>query len=742
MGPPLQPTPPDPNKSDRNEPAPPEQESGSRSAPNNSDLTGQRVGRYLVGRRLGSGGAATVYQAYDQVRGRSVALKVLAPSADEVTRSRFRQEAQTAGTLRHPHIVETLQVGDSAVDGVAYIAMELIEGESLGHWLDRRGQLHAEESCNLLEPVARALAYAHNRGIVHRDVKPSNILLRPSRPGAANSVQIESAEYPVVPLLSDFGIARALDTPELTHVGRTIGTPAYMSPEQCEGSRQIDGRSDLYSLGAVLYRCLVGRAPFTGTMTQILHAHVYDPITVPDDVLSTLPPLVVEILRRTLAKDPNQRYAGAGDLANALALAAGRAPIVEAEGDETGEVTSTMTLASLPAEQSRLTPRTETVLVPAPVRGRTTTSQPVAVPPAPAQTPPRQPQPQTEPQPQGRPQAKLRNRLLLAAAGLLSVVLLFFVVSSAATILPRLFGDPPEPPINLPDNGDEPTPEPTDSGIIGVLDPTNTPTVTPSATVTVEVTATPTETPEEAATVVIAPPTPLPVPPTPTPTPVDTATATVTPTITATSTATASATPTPTPVPPTPTPQPTEAPTEIPTVVPLPSVVPTHTATPETSVEPPPCAIEPDPMTVQYLNENPLLASRLGCATSPAVPTTFELQPFQRGSVLWQLDGQQRIYVRYDTNGTWEWFTNTWSPGDPEVIDDPALQPDEIGLLVPERGIGKLWAENEAVRNTLGWATAEAIRVDGIQQTFDGGYLFRRNDTGEFIQFLLSALRL
>ncbi|MBI1298449.1 protein kinase [bacterium] len=736
MGPPLQPTPPDSNKPERNESTSPEQESGSRSVPNSSDLTGRRVGRYLVGRRLGSGGAATVYQAYDQVRGRSVALKVLAPSADEVTRSRFRQEAQTAGTLRHPHIVETLQVGDSAVDGVAYIAMELIEGESLGHWLDRRGQLHAEESCNLLEPIARALAYAHNRGLVHRDVKPSNILLRPSRPGAANSVQIESAEYPVVPLLSDFGIARALDTPELTHVGRTIGTPAYMSPEQCEGSRQIDGRSDIYSLGAVLYRCLVGRAPFTGTMTQILHAHVYDPITVPDDVLSTLPPLVVEILRRTLAKDPNQRYVGAGDLANALALAAGRAPIVEVEGDETGEVTSTMTLASLPAEQSRLTPRTETVLVPAPVRG-TTTSRPVAASPAPAQT---SPQPQQQPQQQSRPQTKLRNRLLLAAAGLLSVVLLFFVVSSAATILPRLFGDPPEPPVNLPADGGDPTPEPTDSGVIGVLEPTDTPTLTPSATVTVEVTATPTETPEETATVVIVPPTPLPVPPTPTPTPTETATATITPTMTATPTATASASPTP--APPTATPEPTEAPTEVPTVIPLPSVVPTHTATPETSVEPPPCPIQPDPALVQYLNESPLLASRLGCATSPAVPTMFELQPFQRGSALWQLDGQQRIYVRYDTNDTWEWFPNTWSPGDPEDIDDPALEPDEIGLLVPERGIGKLWAENEAMRNTLGWATAEAIRVDGIQQIFEGGYLFRRDDTGGFIHFLLSALRL
>src|SRR5690606_21305587 len=104
---------------------------------------------------------------------------------------------------------------------------------------------------NLLEPIARALAFAHEQGVVHRDVKPGNILMRPASPGTPNSVQLEELEYPVVPLLTDFGIARALDAPELTNMGRTVGTPAYMAPEQCAGSREVDGRADIYALGAV-----------------------------------------------------------------------------------------------------------------------------------------------------------------------------------------------------------------------------------------------------------------------------------------------------------------------------------------------------------------------------------------------------------------------------------------------------------------------------------------------------------
>ena len=166
-----------------------------------------------------------------------------------------------------------------------------------------------------------------------------------------------------MPLLSDFGIARALDAPELTSAGRTVGTPAYMAPEQCAGSREVDGRADIYSLGAVLYRCITGRMPFSGSTTQILHAHVYDPLVIEDSVLRLLPPVMVEILQRSMAKRPDDRYPTADALADALTLAAGRLPPASSTGAEGS--TATLTLSSLPATPppAPITP-SATVLVP------------------------------------------------------------------------------------------------------------------------------------------------------------------------------------------------------------------------------------------------------------------------------------------------------------------------------------------------------------------------------------------
>ncbi len=354
-------------------------------------LTGRQIGRYLVGDRLGSGGTASVYRAYDQIRERTVALKILSHGADDAMRSRFQMEARTVASLRHPHIVQTLQVGNATGDGAAYIAMELVDGDSLDQLLKRRGRLSVAECCNLLAPIARALDYAHQQEIIHRDVKPSNILLRPFDPGAFGSVPAGShpasavheaeqiligapsggefsvdhaaVDLPVAPLLSDFGIARALDMPELTNAGRTIGTPAYMAPEQCASSREVTGRADIYALGAVLYRCLVGRPPFTGSTTQILHAHVYASLSLPDDLFAAVPPELVEVLRRCLAKNPEERYAAARELADDLTAIAGRISSLESA---LAEQTSTLTLVSLPPvglppSSSRTT---ETVIVP------------------------------------------------------------------------------------------------------------------------------------------------------------------------------------------------------------------------------------------------------------------------------------------------------------------------------------------------------------------------------------------
>ncbi|MCB9155866.1 MAG: serine/threonine-protein kinase [Caldilineaceae bacterium] len=329
---------------------------------NFTDLTGQNIAHYLLERRLGGGAMASVYQATDQILDRTIALKVLMPGADPLTRERFRQEARTVSILDHPHIVRTLQVGQTSADGVAYIAMEIIEGPSLSTLLEQYGTLNMEDTANLLEPIARALAYAHSLGVVHRDVKPSNILLRNVSLNSPGSIQLSVLGQPIKPYLSDFGIARALDSPELTSAGRTIGTPSYMAPEQCAGSREIDGRADIYSLGAVLYRCLVGRPPFVGTTTQILHAHVYEPLTIPDEVINKLPQPMVEILQHSLMKDANIRYHDAATMADALAVVAGRQPnAANAARPATG---ATQTMNSLPATALEDTGSTSQILVP------------------------------------------------------------------------------------------------------------------------------------------------------------------------------------------------------------------------------------------------------------------------------------------------------------------------------------------------------------------------------------------
>jgi serine/threonine-protein kinase len=327
------------------------------------DLTGREIGRYHIQKRLGRGGLTTVYQAYDIVDGIPVALKVLLHSTDEKVYNRFRYEAQTAAKLHHPHIVRTLRVGMASGNDSAYIAMELVEGEDLSALLSTRRRLTAEESSLLLAPIAEALAYAHKRGVIHRDVKPSNILLRTVSADAPNSVVLESLDYPLVPLLSDFGIARALDVPELTHSGRTVGTPAFMAPEQCLGRRNIDHRADIYALGAVFYRCITGRQPFVGSTVQILHAHIYEPVTIDDEILRQLSQAHLQILQRSLAKDPTDRYQSADEMAADLALGGNLLEV--GLSAEQLEHNTTMTLDLVVLNKTAVTAGRTSVLIPA-----------------------------------------------------------------------------------------------------------------------------------------------------------------------------------------------------------------------------------------------------------------------------------------------------------------------------------------------------------------------------------------
>ncbi|MCS7221592.1 MAG: serine/threonine-protein kinase [Anaerolineae bacterium] len=272
------------------------------------ELVGRRLGRYQIERTLGVGGVAAVYAALDTALRRPVALKVLLPypALPPAVLERFRLEAVTAARLDHPNIVPIYDVGEA--DGLVYIAMKLIPGETLGDVLARAGRLDESDVAELGIQIAEALDYAHSKGVIHRDVKPANILL-------AWNVDDETGVRHCHAYLTDFGVARALDAPDLTQAGLTVGTPAYMSPEQAAGERSLDGRSDLYSLGVVLYHCLAGRPPFVGGTAHVLHAHVYNtPPPLPPDVS----PGMAAVVARALCKDRAGRYQTGAEMAAAL----------------------------------------------------------------------------------------------------------------------------------------------------------------------------------------------------------------------------------------------------------------------------------------------------------------------------------------------------------------------------------------------------------------------------------------
>lgn len=264
-------------------------------------LLGQQLGPYRLESILGSGGMAVVYRARHE-QGHEVALKVLvpAPRAGNDIWARFEREARTAARLDHPAIVRVLDVGRA--DGYAYLAMPLIEGQSLAERLAVSGVLDEAAAADIAWQIADALYYAHGQGVVHRDIKPSNILL--TADGRA--------------MLTDFGVARALDEADLTRTGHTVGTPAYMAPEQAAGGAPVDGRADLYSLGVVLYHMMTGRPPFQGATPQVLHAHVYTPPPPPSTRAQVSQPMEAVILR-ALTKDVSRRFQTGAAMAQALA---------------------------------------------------------------------------------------------------------------------------------------------------------------------------------------------------------------------------------------------------------------------------------------------------------------------------------------------------------------------------------------------------------------------------------------
>ena len=268
------------------------------------------TGRYAIERELGRGGMATVYLAQDPKHRRPVAIKVLTPElAAALGQERFLREIETAARLNHPHILPLHDSGEA--DGFLYYVMPYVEGESLRDRLNREQQLPIEDAVTIACEVAGALGYAHSRHVIHRDVKPENILLSH---GEA--------------IVADFGIAGAIDAAgggALTRTGVVLGTPAYMSPEQAAGERALDGRCDVYALGCVLYEMLAGEPPFTGPTVQAIIAKRFtESAPSARRLRETVPRHVDEAITKALARAPADRFATTQQFADALRAADAR----------------------------------------------------------------------------------------------------------------------------------------------------------------------------------------------------------------------------------------------------------------------------------------------------------------------------------------------------------------------------------------------------------------------------------
>ncbi len=255
--------------------------------------------RYELHRRIARGGMADVFLARDSLLDRPVALKVLFPefATDPTFVQRFRREAQAAANLSHPNIVSVYDWGEEG--GTYFIVMEYIEGHSLAQTIKDEGRLHPDRAADITTDVAAALGFAHRNGVVHRDVKPGNVLISPSG-------QVKVA---------DFGIARAVSNQEnLTQAGTVMGTATYFSPEQARGE-SVDPRSDVYSLGVVLYEMITGRPPFTGdSPVAVAYKHVQEPVPPPRSRNPDIPPALEAVVLKAMAKDTADRYASAEDL--------------------------------------------------------------------------------------------------------------------------------------------------------------------------------------------------------------------------------------------------------------------------------------------------------------------------------------------------------------------------------------------------------------------------------------------
>jgi len=295
-------------------PGPPQDRS---TAPDSSGLRGRQIAEYLLQDEIGRGGMAVVYRAEDLRLGRTVAVKLLAPelARNDTFRQRFAHESRVAAAIDHPHIVPVFEAGET--EGVLYIAMRYVQGRDLRALLDRDGPLPLETACRIALQVASALDAAHAHDLVHRDVKPGNILI----------AEGTDSDRPEHAYLTDFGLTKkSLSLTGFTSVGQFVGTLDYVAPEQISG-RPVDGRCDVYSLACVLFEMLTGAPPFRRDDDMaLLWAHQYDPPPAMTELRPDLPETVDAVFAQSLAKAPENRYETCRGFVAAL-RAAGRATV-------------------------------------------------------------------------------------------------------------------------------------------------------------------------------------------------------------------------------------------------------------------------------------------------------------------------------------------------------------------------------------------------------------------------------
>ncbi len=492
-------------------------------------LIGQRLGQYEIIAKIGAGGMATVYRARQASVDRDVALKVIRADLmeDENFLGRFQREARMIASLQHLHVLKVFDYGTEG--SIAYLVMELLEGGSLNRLLRRAGALPLPLTIRMIDQISMALDYAHGRGIIHRDLKPDNVLLD-QHPNA---------------FLTDFGIAKLLsETTSYTRTGMVMGTPAYMAPELWSG-QPADARADIYALGVILYEMVTGVSPFSGdTPFHIMHRHIYEMPPSIRDVNNNLPAAVDSVIGKALAKDANQRFTNAGQLAAAFREALNGQDISRIIMN-TGDLT-----APVPVDFPQPTPK------PTPARSRAELSAPTLPPSLPEFGTPAAGRVPTMPHPQewrrGSPLVILALILIIAVIG----VGVFAAISASrgaiaetqsaldltitAQVLAREGTATSQAILLLPTLTEAASETPSST-------PTAVPTETPSATRTPTLTETPSPTPSN----------------TPSPTQTVTPSSTASPTLTATASRTASPTPTNTP---TRTPTPSRTATHTPTV--------------------------------------------------------------------------------------------------------------------------------------------------------------------------------